>query len=363
MSKLQIKKGLAANVSGITPDVGEPVWETDTQQLKIGDNTTLGGIPVASIANTVATEALLIATPYKIGDVRFLTIDNVGSVSGTYQAKVSKTAGGVVGDWELISQGNINAMADVDSSTLGDGYRLAWNDVAQKWEPKISVSGAGVLILDYRWDDTNSATPASGRISRSINDDTNGNSVTVYINEKDRAGRDMSILIKELTPGAFLNIFKRNDSTSAHRYDVDGIPVYDGVNGVYAVPCLVFDTVGAGPNDGNRLQVYIRTVSPDNKLPVGGTVGQHLTKVDGTNYNVEWSDTASAVVTTTVTGIGTAVGELLETPWNQGDVRTLTDTVGTSMAGSYKANTSQSVAGGVIGDWELITQYDFGVVV
>ena len=43
---LQVKRGLAAAVVGITPVVGEPVYATDTKVLYIGDGSTAGGIQV-----------------------------------------------------------------------------------------------------------------------------------------------------------------------------------------------------------------------------------------------------------------------------------------------------------------------------
>lgn len=42
-----------------------------------------------------------------------------------------------------------------------------------------------------------------------------------------------------------------------------------------------------------RQELYkvVETISdPSNKLPVGGTAGQVLAKVDGTDYNAEWVD-------------------------------------------------------------------------
>ena len=51
---LQIKRGSAAEVSGITPLAGEPVWTTDTNVLSIGDGVTPGGIEVGA-GNTFAS--------------------------------------------------------------------------------------------------------------------------------------------------------------------------------------------------------------------------------------------------------------------------------------------------------------------
>lgn len=43
---IQFLRGLSANLSQITPAQGEPVWVTDTQQFRVGDGTTPGGVPL-----------------------------------------------------------------------------------------------------------------------------------------------------------------------------------------------------------------------------------------------------------------------------------------------------------------------------
>jgi len=45
-ANLQIRRGTAAEVTSITPLEGEPVWETNTKKLKVGDGVTSGGIDI-----------------------------------------------------------------------------------------------------------------------------------------------------------------------------------------------------------------------------------------------------------------------------------------------------------------------------
>jgi hypothetical protein len=45
-ANLQVRRGTAAEVEAITPLEGEPVWETDTKKLVVGDGFTVGGITV-----------------------------------------------------------------------------------------------------------------------------------------------------------------------------------------------------------------------------------------------------------------------------------------------------------------------------
>lgn len=51
---LQIRRGLEADRTSITPAAGEPLFTTDTKNLYIGDGTTAGGVLVASDLDLVA---------------------------------------------------------------------------------------------------------------------------------------------------------------------------------------------------------------------------------------------------------------------------------------------------------------------
>ena len=47
-ANLQFRRGTAAEVAAITPQVGEPVWATDTKRLYVGDGSVTGGMPVGN---------------------------------------------------------------------------------------------------------------------------------------------------------------------------------------------------------------------------------------------------------------------------------------------------------------------------
>jgi hypothetical protein len=57
-ANLQVRRGTAAEVAAITPLEGEPVWETDTKKLVVGDGSTQGGISIGEfpISGGFATE-------------------------------------------------------------------------------------------------------------------------------------------------------------------------------------------------------------------------------------------------------------------------------------------------------------------
>lgn len=50
MQTLRLKRGVEEALDQITPVEGEPVWSTDTKDLRVGDGSTPGGVPVASRA-------------------------------------------------------------------------------------------------------------------------------------------------------------------------------------------------------------------------------------------------------------------------------------------------------------------------
>ena len=97
MSKLQLKRGLEANRTNITPAIGEPIYTTDTKQLYIGDGVTPGGSPVSASftkesiglgnvdntsdinkpVSTALTEALVQKLPITDAMINFQTTNNL----------------------------------------------------------------------------------------------------------------------------------------------------------------------------------------------------------------------------------------------------------------------------------------------
>jgi hypothetical protein len=61
--KLQLRRGLEAQRTSITPDVGEPLFTTDNKQFFLGDGATAGGVligggAVASVLKYRGTQAI-----------------------------------------------------------------------------------------------------------------------------------------------------------------------------------------------------------------------------------------------------------------------------------------------------------------
>ena len=187
----------------------------------------------------------------------------------------------------------LGSHSDVDAATPGNGQRLTWDDTLMAWVPKQSTSGLGIVEFDYRFDSNNSEIlPDAGHVSRTeINDvppGTSGETATLYFNKESQNGNDLSLFFEEMLAGQWLNLHAREDTTNYESFDVIGNAVLTG--NIWTVPVKVYDIGGEGFVNNDRIRVFWRTIAPDNRLPPGGTAGQHLAKIDAVDYHTEWVD-------------------------------------------------------------------------
>lgn len=80
-ANLQVRRGTAAEVVAITPLEGEPVWETDTKKLVVGDGSTAGGItvgkfPLDGTLRNITSPNLPLAGSVFIAE----EVDNIGGI-------------------------------------------------------------------------------------------------------------------------------------------------------------------------------------------------------------------------------------------------------------------------------------------
>ena len=82
---LQIRRGTAAQLSSITPVVGELIFTTDTKAVYVGDGSTQGGVPVAvgGSGNVTGTNVLTTGVVSATGNITGGNIRTVGQVSAT----------------------------------------------------------------------------------------------------------------------------------------------------------------------------------------------------------------------------------------------------------------------------------------
>lgn len=80
-ANLQIRRGTAAEVAAITPLEGEPVWETDTKKLVVGDGLTAGGVAVGKFPLDGALRNVTSPTSPQAGSI-FVgeEVDNRGGI-------------------------------------------------------------------------------------------------------------------------------------------------------------------------------------------------------------------------------------------------------------------------------------------
>jgi hypothetical protein len=125
-ANLQVRRGTATEVAAITPLEGEPVWETDTKKLKVGDGTVAGGItvgkfpldgilrnvttPVAPLAGSVFVSEEVenrggsgIGRPYVAGNTR-------GNGAIDLQTQRQQATQVASGNFSFIASGNNNSI-------------------------------------------------------------------------------------------------------------------------------------------------------------------------------------------------------------------------------------------------------------
>ncbi|SPF82154.1 Phage tail fiber protein [Pseudomonas phage GP100] len=103
-NRFKFKRGTTAKVAAYLPQQGEPVYDTDTKELRVGDGTTAGGVPVPNVGSAAKW-----TTP------RTITVSGAvtGSVAIDGSADVGITA--VVGS---TLQATLDSKAPLASPTL-----------------------------------------------------------------------------------------------------------------------------------------------------------------------------------------------------------------------------------------------------
>jgi len=190
----------------------------------------------------------------------------------------------------------LDSHTDVDVSTPGDGQRLTWDSQALMWVAKQSSSGLGIIQFSYVWATPVDTSPNSGRVSSTIIDvvppGTPGEVATLYFSEISDSGSDLSLFFEEMMEGQWLNLHEREDTANFQAFDITGNAVLNG--NVWEVPVVVWEVGGVGFSNSDKVDIFWRTISPDNRLPAGGTAGQHLIKQSDIDYDCAW-ETGTAV--------------------------------------------------------------------
>lgn len=141
-ANLQVNRGTTAEVSGYTPLDGEPVWDSTTKHLWVGDGSTQGGILVGK--RTVAS------TPFPGSPVSLN--------SNTYSTPVSVPLAGSGSIWHVIGTMSFYALdatdSDVQINLAGSGGTVlkgsAWINAPAGASYKNYLSGAvSIAIAEF----------------------------------------------------------------------------------------------------------------------------------------------------------------------------------------------------------------------
>jgi len=151
---LQIRRGTTAEVNGITPLIGELVYDTQIKRVLVGDGSTSGGVPVAGITTNEAKDAaaasLLSGTHQNITFTYNSTTKALSAkvdilVHDTIEADAVNTAAIKDGSTIVLDVTNAFLTGDVKGSIFADDSTLLVDAVDGKFYGDITGNVTGNL--------------------------------------------------------------------------------------------------------------------------------------------------------------------------------------------------------------------------
>lgn len=116
-NKLLIKRGNNAQLSGVTPSNGEPLWVSDTKKLHVGDGSTAGGIEI-NVGDFMTDAAGTLSTSQDLNSVIKAGCYKIGSTA------TNMPAGCAYGQLLVIHTASSNTIVQIASSY--DSSELAY---------------------------------------------------------------------------------------------------------------------------------------------------------------------------------------------------------------------------------------------
>lgn len=171
---LRFRRGTAAErvAGGFTPVIGEPIYETDTKKLYVGDGSTVGGVSVIGTLNTtdlldtnltpetiknpssysvtsnVLTLVFTTSHGFSTGQIITISGSSVSALNGDYTIS-STTATNVVAPITGVADTASTALTANVAANIVNGYILKWNATSNKWEDGPEVTpGIGNVVED-----------------------------------------------------------------------------------------------------------------------------------------------------------------------------------------------------------------------
>jgi len=159
----------------------------------------------------------------------------------------------------------LNDLDDVNTEPAYVGERLTYelddNDNGV-WVPKRSFSALGIKEFEYTLTLPLDTTPSARHLSRDGN--TPDDVTVLYLHERDQTNGDISLFIKEMRAGDWLNLHFKRDTEKFEKYDIIATPTKNG--DVWEIPVSPYEHQGTLSN-GNRVRLFwrIQSSTTDNR--------------------------------------------------------------------------------------------------
>ena len=174
---LKIRRGTDTERQTITPDLGEPIFTTDTKQLFVGDGSTVGGVLVSTptgeyvqdlVAEQLVTNGTHSGITFSYDDAGDGAIDASVSINSSTSGFLSgidnhlNTSSATIGqllqwdgsdyDWVAapITYGDGDVDAHLNQSNPTAGYVLSWNGSDYSWVAQTSTYSSFNSDFDSR---------------------------------------------------------------------------------------------------------------------------------------------------------------------------------------------------------------------
>jgi len=146
--------------------------------------------------------------------------------------------------------------------TKDDQILSSKKDGTRSWIDAPSGGAGGLFQFDYKIEvGTVDATPAAKKLAF---DNADPKLATkIYINKTDRTNTDMSLFLKSLKAGDYLNLHDNNNINDFIAYDVSGAAVQTG--NIFEIPVTKYDDNGTLTN-GERVFVHWNAATSSPKL-------------------------------------------------------------------------------------------------
>jgi len=336
---IQVKRGLEADRLSVTPDVGEPLFTTDTKKLYIGDGLTPGGIEVdmngypAPVQSVAGRDGDVVLTK---SDVGLTDVDNTADlnkpISAAAQAALDAKANSasVTSHTANVSNPHSVTKAQIGLPDVDNVSAAALRDRSTHTGTQSTATIAGLdLALAGKQPSGSYATTTALTDGLADKADTSHTHA-----QSDITGLTAAIAAKQDTLVSATNIKTINSVSLLGSGNIDiagGSGAVDSVNGATGVVVLDTDDVSEGTNkyvtaaDITKLSNLSGTNTGDQDLSSYATTSAVTTALSGkantththtasqiTDFDTEVANNSAVAANTAKVGVTTQISNLSE---------------------------------------------------